>query len=1752
MVDISNTAEIKLNVKVDKDGLNQLRRAMKSITTAAKADKAAKDMRLLTNQIEKLKKELREVKKESKAYQKAVVDANSKASESEKKAQAEIRKTRAERQKTVVAAKGNKKAEQDLMNIMARSSASMNKYISQMRQRIGTERTLQNVLRAKANVQAKQNATAQKTIAINRNLHASGQKFTIQIKKGQQDLQKYHMQLVRTANAQRKFYQSITTAKTWVGKFSNALSEAEGRMDALFRASFRLTIVGFTLQRFAQNIFRWGSSIMDVFEEFEFTLGCAAGALEVWRDETWDGVEATSVMRDEVLALAKELKIFTGEEVAKGLYFWGSATGQTVDSVEDLQVAMQGLDKIMKAAFMTNTDYEGTIKGVYSILTQFYSGDLSMAGDVTEKLFLSTQKTAAEWNDLIQSFKMVGPVAAQAGASFDQVNEAFGKLSDLGLRGSQAGRGLRQFFIQLVRPSGPAQKKWTELFEDNPFDKFDGRGMRDVIFPEGEFIGISEAIEQIAIATEHLNTADRVQAVARVTTANSLPLLIALMAQERNERLGLAEANDKLRKSDPAEYFRENWETLSNTWKAARGSLERVIESLKINLGTSIADALKPLIERLNQIVETVEEFIKLNPGLVEMAAQFAAVAAAGSMAAGVLFIIGGALVGLFAAFHLIFDAMGKWTGTIAKAIGVIGLFGAAIADNLDYLIEKGTEVVENLTAAFGDMDDALMDVFGVIERVTAPVRELFGILVRGAADVAVIISEIIKFASAVDRLANGVGWDAIITALTVITSARIISGLMSLVLGMRLFASTTVGAGIASSLTGVQQVLKIITSRSIITGIQLLTMKLRGLMAAMGPVGWAALGVSLLLTADQLPIIGGLVRSLSDDWKRLNGELKETVGYFGEDIASELEQLALEISPKQVELPAAKKVLAPWVEEANEWAKRYAPELDLLNKESTEADINDFLVSLMGEQNQWAGDNALVQAFYELTEKIREGNLLVNTALTDITADAVDYAHEWEESHKQLSQSIVRSGRNLSVSASEYGKAIIALTDNIRPGGAWVGGPNGSPMERGALVDNLVNAFLGNAPDKMTFTEFDAYLDSFNSNFAAWLAESISPSEAYKLFGDRIGAESSKTNDELIKIIEKQMLPITDPYALREAILEPLAVLDGQTVFDAMADSKNFGDAQPILKALQSHWDAVQGELEGGGMAASMEAIEGRLKTALETMQVNMLKAAMPDMDQLSLDVMDYALDNTTESYQALADMFLEAYGDGQTLAEMVASGNFKGASVTTLKQIAEELVNAGFGGEALKNFLKSESSEAGEEAVESARTGWLEGLSNVSEITLKDIKEAMKLGPVGKRLAEASKQMFKSYQYAAQNKLNPEAREALRQQSRNLITAGVRTARKRRDAGNVKGAKQATRQALAPGLEAFGGMTEFQQEVFIEDIIKFQKITPAAVDQLIQQSGYKKELKAGIERANQVSLTPITPVPVTGQPGTGTEAPTEAPVKNFVSGAQQPVPTVEPSTVISPVTKVIKSLSSSAEVLGAITTSVQAVADKVMTGLASAFSGSSTDEVTTAMGGVVDSIAAPQGQVWVKSFDGGVMLANAWTDGESEGIGKGSPAITAAAVSANSAAMAPAIPRTYLSAKPVGEAVGRGIADGIRSKISDIAAALAEATAAAEGQSPPKVGPLKEIDKWGENIGRAWSDGVAQGMARGEEHILETSKSFGPTQVEHRDKKEIKIKLEVSSPDGTANRQKQGELRKGALDAISVMGLEHYMTVG
>src|SRR5207344_2625481 len=95
------------------------------------------------------------------------------------------------------------------------------------------------------------------------------------------------------------------------------------------------------------------------------------------------------------------------------LYFWQSTTGDVIKTQKDLEQTMQNVTAVMKLAAMTDSNYETTIKGVYSTLKQFGLAT-SEAANVSSLLYFATQKTALELPDLINAFKMTGAVAGLA------------------------------------------------------------------------------------------------------------------------------------------------------------------------------------------------------------------------------------------------------------------------------------------------------------------------------------------------------------------------------------------------------------------------------------------------------------------------------------------------------------------------------------------------------------------------------------------------------------------------------------------------------------------------------------------------------------------------------------------------------------------------------------------------------------------------------------------------------------------------------------------------------------------------------------------------------------------------------------------------------------------------------------------------------------------------------------------------------------------------------------------------------------------------------------------------------------------------------------------------------------------------------------------------------------------------------------------------------------------------------------------
>src|SRR5574339_337142 len=204
---------------------------------------------------------------------------------------------------------------------------------------------------------------------------------------------------LRIAQRQREEQERHNRAmKTLAGR----MREVQPAYDAIFRAGYRLQEVGRDMMQIGERGLDFIRDLAQEFGEFEFMINRAAGAMALNLDTVDQGVNVYERFKSRILEASRELRLFSAEEVAKATYFWASATGQQVDSLQDLESVLRSVNPLMKVSAMTQTDYETAIKGVYSIITQYGKG-LGDTEQVTQKLFQVTQMTAAEFPDLINS-----------------------------------------------------------------------------------------------------------------------------------------------------------------------------------------------------------------------------------------------------------------------------------------------------------------------------------------------------------------------------------------------------------------------------------------------------------------------------------------------------------------------------------------------------------------------------------------------------------------------------------------------------------------------------------------------------------------------------------------------------------------------------------------------------------------------------------------------------------------------------------------------------------------------------------------------------------------------------------------------------------------------------------------------------------------------------------------------------------------------------------------------------------------------------------------------------------------------------------------------------------------------------------------------------------------------------------------------------------------------------------------------------
>ena len=515
--------------------------------------------------------------------------------------------------------------------------------------------------------------------------------------------------------------------------------EKQAKIDKSRREAYALQIAGTQLKSYGEQFAMVGRQASEAFAEIDFQVRRAGAASGVSFKETdtafGDMIRPVSevnaqldLMTSTAKRAAEQLGFIPTDEVARGMYFFASTTGEGFNTVEELNRSMSQLTPIMQAASITSTDLETTIKGVYGILSQF-SMKTTEAASVTEMLYYAAQKTAAELPDFVESMKMLGPVASQAGVGFQDTIKALGILADSGIRGSTAGRALRQVFLQL---NDPADRATQAL--DAAATKMKGTRtvFKDLVYDaKGNFLGLANYIRVMAEVTDTMTQRQRTNLLGIVATAAETPALTKLIeAESKAMKKGTSIITDNTKGLGDAtkarELFAASVDLVSQSTKASLGRIDTSIKNIKATFGAALAPALEQLSYALANVSASLDAFAKANPELMQMVAK---VTMLGAIAA----ILAGTLLGVLSIFKMMSGAilpilrnMGMLKGTMAivdDTMVATGKSAAVAAKNVGGMQKN----VSFLGGIFGGLKGKIAAPFASIAKGGGMFAKIFG-----------------------------------------------------------------------------------------------------------------------------------------------------------------------------------------------------------------------------------------------------------------------------------------------------------------------------------------------------------------------------------------------------------------------------------------------------------------------------------------------------------------------------------------------------------------------------------------------------------------------------------------------------------------------------------------------------------------------------------------------------------------------------------------------------------------------------------------------------------------------------------------------------------------------------------------------------------------------------------------------------------------------------------------------------------------
>lgn len=284
--------------------------------------------------------------------------------------------------------------------------------------------------------------------------------------------------------------------------------------------------------------------------------------------------------------------------VAEGASLFIRAGGKITDSINENIAAVTRLTIASRKELIP----EQSARAVVTVTNAFKQFNVT-ADQAVDVIVGVAQKSALSFSEVTQAFQQAAPTAALLKIPLLDLAASIGVLANEGLRGQVAGTGLKQFLLDLLRPSKEAKDKLQELGISIQDTSGKIRPLHDI------FNDLKRALGEEADAVDKSGDASKAQALAIIfgSRANLAAAIIA--------RTG-AEAFNDLKESIAGVSAVEVVNTLLSTTSAQVGIATTNIQELARAFGGPLNVAIGEALKSVNQFL------LGIDRGPFETAAQ--------------------------------------------------------------------------------------------------------------------------------------------------------------------------------------------------------------------------------------------------------------------------------------------------------------------------------------------------------------------------------------------------------------------------------------------------------------------------------------------------------------------------------------------------------------------------------------------------------------------------------------------------------------------------------------------------------------------------------------------------------------------------------------------------------------------------------------------------------------------------------------------------------------------------------------------------------------------------------------------------------------------------------------------------------------------------------------------------------------------------------------------------------------------------